>query len=162
MKTFLRTLILLAIVVWLGGLLFFPIVAAISFGTLAGNTHDAGAIVGACLRVLHKEGLVCGVVLVMLLLAGKVRGLYTRSIYPAILAVVVMLALTSYSQYNIIPRMENYRVAAGGVISAVPMEDPNRAAFDRLHQESTRVEEGVMLAGLVFVVLLARSESENK
>jgi hypothetical protein len=159
MNTFLRTLILLATIVWLGGLLFFPIVAAITFTTLVPDTHAAGTIVGACLRVLDKEGLACGVVLMLLLFAGRVRGLYTRSIFPAIVTVVVMLALTSITHYVIIPRMEKYRMAAGGVIDAVPKDDPNRAAFDQLHQTSEKVEEGVMIAGLLFVVLLARAES---
>ena len=162
MKTFLRTLILLAVIVWLGGLLFFPFVAAITFSALAPNTHDAGSIVGACLRVVDKEGLVCGVLLILLLLAGRVRGLYTRSVFPAVGAVVVMLALTSITHYSILPRMETYRLAVGGTIDAVPKDDPNRAAFDRLHETSVKVEEGVMLAGLLFVVLLARAESVSK
>ena len=72
-----------------------------------------------------------------------------------------MLALTAYSQFSIIPRMETYRVAAGGAIDAAPASDPNRQGFNRLHNQSTHVEEGVMLAGLVLVVLLARAEGKE-
>ena len=161
MKTFLRTLILLAVVVWLGGLLFFPIVAAITFTHLS-DTHAAGTIVGACLRVVDQEGLFCGVLLILLLLAARFRGLYSRAIFPAIVVVVVMLALTSIIHFGIIPRMETYRLAAGGSIDAVPKDDPNRAAFDQLHRTSEKLMEGAMLAGLVFVVLLARAESGEK
>ena len=41
MRTLVRTFILLAVVLWLGGLMFFPIVAAISFTHLP-DTHAAG------------------------------------------------------------------------------------------------------------------------
>ncbi len=161
MKTLLRTLITLSIILWLGGLLFFPIVAAVSFMHLP-DTHAAGTIVGSCLRILHQEGLFAGVLLVVLFVAASVTGLYPRQVLRAPLAmVVVMLALTAYSQFSIIPRMETYRIAAGGVIDAVPPSDPNREAFNRLHNQSTHVEEGVMLAGLVLVVLLARAEGKE-
>jgi hypothetical protein len=161
MKTLLRALIALSIVIWLGGLLFFPIVAAEAFLHLP-DTHAAGTVVGACLRVLHQEGLFAGVLLVVLFVAASVTGVYPRQVLRAPLAVVVvMLALTAYSQFSIIPRMEAYRVAAGGAIDAVPLLDPNREAFNRLHNQSTHVEEGVMLAGLALVALLARAEGKE-
>jgi hypothetical protein len=161
MKTLLRTLIALSIVVWLGGLLFFPIVAAEAFMHLP-DTHVAGTIVGACLRILHQEGLFAGVLLIVLFVAASVMGIYPRQVLRAPLAmVVVMLGLTAYSQFSIIPRMETYRVAAGGAIDAVPQSDPNREGFNRLHNQSTHVEEGVMLAGLVLVVLLAQAEGKE-
>ncbi len=53
MKTLLRTLLYLALIVWLGAEIFFPVVAAITFGTLPGDTHTAGTIVGELLRILH-------------------------------------------------------------------------------------------------------------
>ena len=116
----------------------------------------------SCLRILHQEGLFAGVLLIVLFVAASVTGLYPRQVLRAPLAmVVVMLALTAYSQFSIIPRMETYRIAAGGVIDAVPPSDPNREAFNRLHNQSTHVEEGVMLAGLVLVVLLARAEGKE-
>ena len=161
MKTLLRTLIALAIVVWLGGLLFFPIVAAVSFTQLP-DTHAAGTVVGSCLRILHQEGLICGILLAVLFVAASVTGLYPRQVLRVpMLTVVAMLVLTAYSQFVIIPRMETYRQAAGGVIDAVPKSDPNREGFDRLHAQSTYVEEGVMFAGLLLVILLARAEGKE-
>ncbi len=161
MKTLLRALIALSIVVWLGGLLFFPIVAAVSFTHLS-DTHAAGTIVGACLRILHQEGLFAGLLLVVLFVAASITGVYPRQVLRAPLAmVVVMLSLTAYSQFSIIPRMESYRIAAGGAIDAAPPSDPNRVAFNQLHNQSTYVEEGVMLAGFLLVVLLARAEGKE-
>jgi hypothetical protein len=161
MKTLVRTLISLAIVLWLGGLLFFPIVAAVSFSHLP-DTHSAGTVVGACLRILHQEGLFAGILLALLFAAASVMGIYPRQVLRGpMLMVLIMLLLTAVSQFGIIPRMETYRTAAGGIIDSVPKTDPNRAGFDRLHSLSTTVEEGVMIAGLLLVVLLARAEGKE-
>src|ERR1035441_3622130 len=74
MKTLLRTFLHLALIVWLGAEIFFPIVAAIAFATLRPDTHAAGAIVGELLRILHGMGRVAGTVaLVMLALAPFVN-----------------------------------------------------------------------------------------
>ena len=67
MKTLLRTLLYLALIVWLGAEAFFPIVAAITFNTLLPDTHTAGAIVGQLLRIVHGMGLVCAMVALALL-----------------------------------------------------------------------------------------------
>jgi hypothetical protein len=161
MKTLLRTLISVAVVVWLGGLLFFPIVAWAAFSHLP-DTHAAGSVVGACLRVLHQEGLFAGTLLVVLLAAASLSGMYPRQVLRGpLLMVAAMLLLTAYSQFSIIPRMEAYRVAAGGAIDSAPADDPNRQGFNRLHNQSTHVEEGVMAAGLLLVILLARAEGQE-
>jgi hypothetical protein len=161
MRTLVRALISLAIVLWLGGLLFFPIVAAESFMHLT-DTHAAGTIVGGCLRILHQEGLFAGVLLVVLFVAASVMGIYPRQVLRGpMLMVVIMLGLTAYSQFSIIPRMETDRIAAGGAIDAAPASDPNRIDFNRLHNRSTHVEEGVMIAGLVLVTLLASAEGKE-
>ena len=67
MKTFLRTLLYLSLIVWLGAEIFFPVVAAITFMTLRPDTHTAGTIVGQLLRILHGMGLVSGMVALALL-----------------------------------------------------------------------------------------------
>lgn len=155
MKTLLRALILILIVLWLGGVMFFPVVAATAFSTLP-DTHAAGTIVGKCLRILHYEGLFAGTFLIVLLLAAHRFRAYTRNIGLPVFFALVMLALTAFSQFWIIPRMEGYRLAAGGAVDAVAASDPNRVAFNRLHVISERVEEGVLLAGVVLVILVAR------
>jgi len=73
--------------------------------------------------------------------------------------VVVMVALTAYSQFGIIPAMERDRIAAGGVINSVARDNPARADFDRLHNRSTWVEEGVLLLGIIVVALIANAET---
>jgi hypothetical protein len=154
MKIFLRALVLLLVVLWLGGVMFFPVVAASAFGILP-DTHTAGLVVEKCLRVLHYEGLFAGTLVVLLLLAGWRVGAFRRHVAAPVAATLIMLGLTAFSQFSIIPQMDGYRLAVGGAIDAVPPGDPHRAAFDRLHHTSKHVEEGVLLAGIVLVVLLA-------
>ncbi|MBW4043576.1 DUF4149 domain-containing protein [Acidipila rosea] len=155
MKIFLRALILLLVVIWLGGELFFPVVAANAFGSLA-DTHAAGTVVGKCLNFLHYEGLIAGTLIIVLLLAAHRLQAYLHHVAAPIVLTVVMLGLTAYSQFSIIPRMETFRIAAGGSIEGVPEGNPARVGFNQLHNTSVHVEEGVMVAGLALAVLLAR------
>lgn len=154
MKTAIRAIILLCIVLWLGGIMFFPIVAATAFGYLP-DTHAAGTVVGHCLRVLHYEGLVCGALIVLLLLAAQAVKAVPRSVLVPVALTLVMLGFTAYSQFSIIPHMERDRIAAGGAIEAVPPNNPYRMDFNRLHARSENVESVVLFAGIILVVLLA-------
>jgi hypothetical protein len=158
MRTLLRIMIWLALVVWLGGLLFFGVTAWASFSTVA-DTHVAGTIVSKCLNVLHHEGLVAGIVIVVVLAIGYALRAFRRSTTAlGALVTLLMIACTAWSQYGIIPRMERDRVGAGGAIDNVPRSDPRHVDFDRLHQVSTHVEEAVMLGGVLLVILLAREK----
>ena len=160
MKTLLRTLLYLALVVWLGAEIFFPVVAAITFGTLQPDTHTAGTIVGQLLRILHGMGLVSGLVILALLALAPAWGLYkSGSVMAPMILVVLMLALTSYSQYGIIPAMERDRLAAGGAIDEASPTNPGRIHFNQLHNRSEHVEEAILLLGLATIALVARAET---
>ena len=153
MKTLLRAIILLLVAIWLGGVIFFPVVAASAFSS-TNDTHLAGTIVRKCLLVLHYEGLVAGSLIVLLLLLAQAFGAFRRVAAP-VAVTLIMLGLTVFSQFWIIPKMEGYRIAAGGAIDVASRDDPNTVAFNKLHVMSERVEQGVLLGGLVLVVLLA-------
>lgn len=161
MKTLLRGIVWLALIVWLGGLFFFPVAAAAAFGNIA-DTHAAGTIVATCLRALHHEGLFAGGLIVILLALGRVTRVYRGSALAGIVVTLIMIGLTAFSQFWIIPRMEAYRIAAGGAIDNVPKTDPRHAGFDRLHNVSVHVEEGVMVGGVALVFLLAHAASEPR
>src|ERR1700678_134029 len=106
MKTLLRTLLYLALIVWLGAEIFFPIVAAITFTTLHPDTHTAGTIVGQLLRILHGMGLVSGMVALALLALAPAWGIYKpRNVLFPTAFVVLMIVLTLYAQFGIIPAM---------------------------------------------------------
>ncbi len=160
MKTILRTLLYLSLIVWLGAEIFFPVVAAITFGTLIPDTHTAGAIVGRLLGIVHTMGLVCGIVALALLALAPGWGLYkAKNVLPPMVLLVLMIAFTCYSQFVIVRTMEQDRVAAGGDVNAADPENPARLDFNRLHVWSERVEEAVLLMGLATVVLVARAET---
>lgn len=160
MKTLFRTLLYLSLIVWLGAEIFFPVVAAVTFQTLAPDTHAAGTIVGALLRILHGTGIVSGLVAIALLALTPAWGIYRSRVAIAAMAVLVlMLGLTALSQYVITPAMERDRIATGGAIDRVPADDPNRMHFNKLHNRSESVEIGVLLMGILVVVLVARAET---
>jgi len=153
MSTFLRSVEFLCLSLWLGGDVFLSfVVAPGAFAVLPGR-DVAGSMVGYALGRLHILGLVCGVVF---LVARLVR---TRSFAslaaPVALTVVLMLALTAYSQLGVSARLGRLRAEMGSVQST-PVESPLRREFDRLHRVSVLLESGVLLAGVAAVVFLAR------
>ena len=162
MRTLLRTLLYLALVVWIGAEIFFPIVAAVTFGTLSGATHTAGTIVGELLRILHGMGIVCGLVLLALLALAPAWSIFKpRAVLAPMIAVLLMLICTVYSQYGIIPAMERDRAAAGGAIDTADSTNPTTIHFNMLHNRSEHVEEATLLLGFVTVVLVAWAESSR-
>jgi hypothetical protein len=160
MKTLLRTLLYLALIVWLGAEIFFPVVAAITFTTLQPDTHTAGRIVGELLRILHGMGLVSGMVALALLALFPAWGIYKpRAVLAPMTLIILMIGFTIYSQFSIIPAMERDRIAAGGSIDAADATNPSRIHFNQLHNRSERVEGFISLLGLATVVLVAGAET---
>ncbi|MGC2619657.1 MAG: DUF4149 domain-containing protein [Acidobacteriaceae bacterium] len=156
MKTLIRTIVWLALTIWLGGMFFFVVTAAVSFSTIA-DTHAAGTIVAKCLHVLNQEGLVAGCIILAFLVIGRVRRVYMRP-KAAIIVTLVMMALAAFTQFWIMPRMERYRLAAGGAIDNVPDTDARHAGFNRLHHYSEHILEAETLGGIILIVLLSRED----
>ena len=160
MKTLLRTLLSLSLIVWLGAEIFFPIVAAVTFNTLQPDTHAAGTIVGQLIRILHGVGLVSGMVALAVMALAPAWGIYKpRTVLAPMTLVVLMMACTLYSQFGIIPAMERDRIAAGGAIETTDAGNAITAHFNRLHGRSEFVEETILLLGLATVVLMAWAET---
>jgi hypothetical protein len=156
MKTLLRTFLYLALIVWLGAEVFFPVVAAITFTTLRPDTHMAGTIVAQLIRILHGMGLVSAMVALAVLALAPALGIYKpRSVLAPMCLLVIMIALTVYSQFGIIPSMERDRIAAGGAIDTAQTANPVTVHFNKLHNRSEHVEEAILLMGLATVVLVA-------
>jgi hypothetical protein len=148
-----RIVRLIALAVWVGGLIFFGFVAAVAFKTLP-NAHEAGLVVRGSLIALHHIGLVAGLVYLLVTLAMLATQGDTHPMRAVeLLLVVVMLALTGYSEFSVIPRMEADRVALGGDVSIAPADAPALQHFDRLHKVSVRVEGTVLIAGLLLLGL---------
>jgi hypothetical protein len=160
MKTSLRVVLSVALIVWLGAEAFFPIVAANVFGVLQPDTHTAGIIVGQLLRILHGIGLVAGMIALaaISLLAAK-NVFHPRRVLLPVLLLIIMVGLTLFSQFVIIPAMEQDRISAGGDVKAAAISNPARIDFERLHTRSEQVEGLILFLGLGLVILLAKEES---
>jgi hypothetical protein len=160
MRTLLRTLLYFALIVWLGAEIFFPITAAIAFATLRPDTHAAGMIVRQLLTILHGMGLVSGMIAMALLALAPAWGIYKpRMVLAPMCLLLLMICLTLYSQFGIIPAMERDRTAAGGAIDTADAANPVTLHFNKLHDRSEHVEEAILLMGLATVVLVAKAET---
>jgi uncharacterized membrane protein len=156
--TLLRFVILLALVVWVGGIIFFAFVLApTAFSVLP--THElAGRVVSRSLTALHWIGVVSGLVFLVTSMiltkatTGTAHPLATRHVL-----VLLMIVLTMVSQLAISGKMLTLR-SQMGVIDDVPTTDARRVAFNRLHEWSTRIEGSVLLLGLAALYLAAKQQ----
>jgi uncharacterized membrane protein len=154
--SFLRFLMLLSLVVWLGGLIFFAFVLAPTAFTVLPTAHLAGNVVGRALGKLHWIAIFSGIVyLISSLLYSRLTDGAAHVFAARHILLCLMLALTLISQFGIMPRMDTLRASLGEV-SSVPLDNPERIQFDSLHVWSTRVEGAVLLLGLVVVYLTAQ------
>jgi putative copper export protein len=152
MTTLLRTVRLIALAIWVGGLVFFGFVAQVAFSNLA--TPQAGMVVRGSLLALHRIGLVAGLVYLFATLGLLATQRDTHPIRAAELALVIaMLSLTTYSQFSVIPSMEADRLSLGGDVAAAPKDAPAARHFDRLHNLSVKLEGAVLIEGLVLLAL---------
>jgi uncharacterized membrane protein len=148
---------LLSLVAWIGGLIFFAFVLAPTVfapGALP-NTHLAGNIVGRSLSKLHWIAIFSGIIFLGSSMLYSRLSDGTAQIFAARhVLMCLMLALTLVSQFGIIPRMDTLRAQVAD-FTTVPLDNPARAEFDALHAWSTRVESAVLLLGLLVVYLTA-------
>jgi hypothetical protein len=150
----LRFLLLLSLTVWLGGVIFFAVLAPTVFRVLPTH-HLAGSLIAPLLSTLHWMGLVSGVVFLATSLAEfRIRTGAAHGLAGSHLLVLLMIGLTLVSQFVITPKMNALR-SSMGIIDNVRLDDPARIAFNGLHVWSTRLEIGVLLLGLVVIYLTA-------
>ena len=153
MATLFRALRLYALTAWVGGLIFFIVLAGIAFKVLP-DAHTAGLIVRNSLIAIHRIGSVAAIlyILATLALLATRRDSHILRLVELALA-VVMLALTAYSQMSIIPHMETDRITLGGDVDKAPPNAPARKHFEHLHSLSVKVESAVLLEGLALIAL---------
>jgi len=152
----LRFFMLLALVVWIGGIIFFAAVVAPTLFKVLPTHQLAGSVVTRSLGILHWMGIVCGIVFLTasMLHAYSARGA-AHPFAPRHVLVYVMLVLTAISQFVVSAKLLAMRTAMGE-IDLVPVTDARRIAFNQLHAWSTRLESGVLILGLIVLFLVAR------
>jgi len=153
-----RFLMLLSLVVWVGGIVFFAFVLAptVFHPGILPSRQLAGAVVSRSLGILHGMGLACGVVFVITsMIDSQVRTGVAAPFAARNLLVYAMIALTLISMFAISTRMQALRNDMV-FIDNVPHDDPRRVEFNRLHVWSTRLESAVLLLGLAVIFLTSR------
>jgi uncharacterized membrane protein len=156
--SFVRFFMLLSLVVWVGGIVFFAFVLAptVFHPGILPSRQLAGAVVSRSLSILHWMGLVCGVVLVVSSLIGsRVVNGDAKPFAARNLLIYGMMLLTLVSMFAISTRMLALRKDMV-FIDFVPLDDARRVEFNRLHVWSTRLESTVLLLGLGVIFLTSR------
>ncbi|HEV7522893.1 MAG TPA: DUF4149 domain-containing protein [Candidatus Angelobacter sp.] len=164
---FLRFLMLLALIVWIGGIISFAFVLAPTLFGVLPTTKLAGDVVSATLTKLHWMGIVSGLIfLISSLLYNWQKYAQLRPFALSHILLVLMLVFTMISQFGVTPRMRELRaqlemVQKPGYDPYIPgsvptLIAPYRGQFDRLHAWSTRLEGCVLILGLGVAVLTAR------
>src|SRR5882672_12705151 len=136
----------LALTLWVGGLLVLGAIAAPSIFDVLAVRHVAddrvlaGAIFGETLRRFHLLSYVCGFVLLATLLARGILG--PRPIWFAarLGTACLMVAATAYSGLVVSSQIARAQAQIGAAPSSLPETDPRRAAFGRLHATSTGLQ----------------------
>ena len=154
----LRFLMLLSLVVWIGGLIFFAFVMAPAlFNPAVLPTRQlAGNVVSRTLGTLHWMGLSCGIVFAITsLIDSHVTNGSASPFAVRHLLIYLMIILTLVSMFGVAARMEDLKRQMV-VIDNVPHDDPRRVEFNQLHVWSTRLEGSVLVLGLALLFLTAR------
>ena len=154
--SFLRFVMLLALIAWIGGIIFFAFVEAPTLFTILPNPQMAGNVVSPTLSKLHWIGLICGFAFIIASLAYDWQKFARLRLFAlSNVLVLVILILTAISQFAVTQRMRELRTEMQSATN-LPLTDARRAEFDRLHEWSTRLEGAVLLCGLGVVALTAR------
>ena len=153
----LRFAALLALTVWVGGLLALGAVAApaifdvVAAQQLADGRLLSGAIFGEILRRFHHVCYVCGGVVPISLAARAVLGPRPRRFAIRMTISGLMLAAVVYSGLVLLPRIERLRVSSAVAPSSLPTSDPLRVEFGRLHGISTGLQIIPLVGGLLLL-----------
>lgn len=159
----LRYVYVLALAVWLGGMVVLgAVVAPITFQVLqsavpASGRLLGGAVFGAILSQFHYVAYGAGAVALvslsaMALLGPRPRGFAVRS---AIVALMTLVSL--YSGLVVSRDVEAIQHDIGALPSSLSEGDPRRVRFDQLHQLSTRL----MMANIIGALMLLYWEARE-
>jgi hypothetical protein len=143
----------IALAAWLGAALFFSATVAPGLFAVLPTRALAGAVVGRLLPVVFYTGIAVGALVAALEVsahrAWSWRGRET--------AAAVMIAACAIGQLVIGSRIERLRAEIGVPMDALPVTDPRRVEFGRLHGLSVAWLGLAMLAAAVALVLSARA-----
>ena len=141
----LRYAYVLALVVWLGGMVVLgAIVAPSTFQVLqtsapATGRALAGELFGSILARFHYLAYAAGATLLLTLGITAVLGPRPRAFAVRLTLIMAMLVVAVYSGVVVLGRIDAIQLEVGGLPSRLPAGDARRIRFDQLHQLSTRL-----------------------
>ena len=153
----LRYAALVALVVWMGGLLALGAIAAPSaFDVLQVRVPDggrvlAGAVFGETLRRFTLLEYACGVLLLLSLFARAILGPRPRRFAVRAALASLMLVATLASGLVVTPKIEGLQRTIGVAPSSLPEGDERRVMFGRLHGISSSLQLVPLLGGLALL-----------
>jgi hypothetical protein len=157
-----RYVALLALVIWLGGMILLgSLVAPSTFSVLqaadpVSGRMLAGSLFGTILGNFHYIEYICGFVVLVCLFAIKFIGPPPHAFIPRIVIVAIMLMIAMAEGYPVAREINRVQAEVAGPINALPATDPRRVEFDRLHQASTVLMTVNMGLGLVLLFWYVR------
>ena len=161
----LRYVYVLALVVWLGGMVILgAIVAPTLFQVLQSADPEsgralAGAAFGAAIARFHYVSYGAGALLLLTLAAMRILGPKPVAFAARALIAVIMLGIAVYSGVVILGRIDAIQAAVGMLPSKLPAADPRRLEFDALHTLSERLMMINVVGGLLLLYWEAREQA---
>ncbi len=158
----LRYVYVLALVVWLGGMVVLgAVVAPTTFQVLqdrepVGGRALAGELFGVMVTRFHYVAYGAGVVLLVSLAAMAVLGPRPVHFLVRTIIVAAMLAVSLYSGVVVLGGIDRIQQEVGALPSRLPPTDSRRMQFDSLHQLSTRLMMLNVAAALLLLYWEAR------
>jgi len=160
----LRYAYVLALVVWLGGMVILgAVVAPTVFEVLQSREPEmgrvlAGAVFGAALGRFHYVAYACGAVLLVTLVAMAILGPRPASFAVRAALAGIMLLIALYSGIVVLGSVDLVQHEIGPNVSpsSLPASDARRVRFDELHLLSTRLMMINIFGALVLLYWEAR------
>jgi hypothetical protein len=138
----LRYAALLALAVWVGGLIALAAVVAPAMFDVLGSIGTSGRLQAATvfaevLRRFDRIAYICSGVILASLAARAVLGPRPRRFALRASIAGLMLAATAWTGFVVTPRIAKLQREIGGLPSSLPHDDVRRSEFVRLHRLST-------------------------
>jgi hypothetical protein len=144
MDALLRFFELLAMVLWLGSVVFFSFFTAPVLFRVFG-VEQAGRAVRTIFPRYYLLGLICGVILCVVSAARGLMWTWNGMILPSLVLFVVLTAVIVYARQSLTPRINAARDAG----------EARRAEFTGLHKRSVRLNGFVLVLLFLYLVWIA-------
>jgi uncharacterized membrane protein len=158
----LRYVYILALAIWLGGMVVLgAVVAPTTFQVLQASEPVTGrflggAVFGAILSRFHVVAYGAGALTLVSLVAMALLGPRPRGFAIRCAIVALMLLVALYSGFVVLREVEAIQQEVGGLPSRLPDGDARRVRFDVLHERSTQLMVFNILGALVLLYWEAR------